>query len=174
MRRTTSLATAKKRILTKPVKRAKAEVKKTAVHSLSSKFSKMKALKTVKPAVKAKKVSVATMPTLLSSTCEIDKKSVSPIMALPPKCAIQPPANLPIETSEHLAVLEKMYSVPPVAIAPTTIVAGKTCKGLWNFCLSPRASFWLGMFFGVTIMGFLVVTAWTLFSADLVNASILR
>lgn len=167
MRRTKIVTSAKKRVLTKAVKPVKVEAKKKVKRSSSMKVFKSKSFKVAK----------SVTPPLLSSTCEIDKKPLKPIAALPPKCAIQPPANLPIEThdKENLAVLEKMYSAPPVlAPAPTTAVAGKACKSVWDFCLSPRASFWLGVFFGVTVMGVLVVTAWTLFSADLVNASILR
>lgn len=167
MRRNKVVASAKKRVLTKAVKPVKVEAKKNVKRSSSPKILKSKSLKMAK----------LVAPPLLSSTCEVDKKPLKPIAALPSKCAIQPPANLPIEThdKENLAILEKTYSAPPVvAPASTTVVTGQSCKSLWNFCLSPRASFWLGVFFGVTIMGVLVVTVWTLFSADLVNASILR
>lgn len=175
MRRTSKIVSKKKNVAktTKAMKYSSKPILSRVQASL-----KIKELKPAKASIKIKKQVPAAGVPLLSTTCEVEKQPLKPEMALPPKCGIQsrPPKNLPVEDNENLAILKKSYSASTsecLKSSPANL-PGPACKSFWNFCLSPRASFWLGVFFGVTVMGFLVVTAWTLFSADLVNASILR
>lgn len=136
-------------------------------------------LKTAKPRLKIKKQKV---PILLSERCEVDKALIKPRIALPPKCAIfkknsSPPENLPIDKN-FCSCGGKPCNCDNQAPFTTdakkmNVLAEtkKTDKCFWHFCLSPRKSFWLGAFFGIAIMGFLLASFWMLFSSDISQAA---
>ncbi|MDP3244928.1 MAG: hypothetical protein Q8M83_04710 [bacterium] len=122
----------------------------------------MAKVKTNKKSTKMKTVAKAN-----ASLKKIAKVGKKPVLFLPDECAVFKKDNKP-----KLALPAKCGIEKEIKISPRSPAAIKTVKRFFDFSLSPRKSFWVGVIFGIAVMSVLVVSFWALLSAQFVWASV--
>lgn len=131
-------------------------------------------------AKKIKQIAPPKLPPLLDDKCAVSETSLKPSLSLPPECAIETPQEKTSSEktgsdNEKLKSenenFEELHDCPIDILEssgqPLKIQHAQKNKHLG---LTPRQSFWLGVFFGITIMTILGFTAWSLVSVEIVHA----